>query len=337
MLSQLAFSVAESGALHLSALVKPDGRFVYRYTADGREAPGYNLLRHCGTVWAMADVADGQPHLHSVAVMSQRALDWILENRLQRYKDTSCIVGKGNLAKLGGAGLAMLACVGVARVSGEESYLDTAHQLGRFILLLKREDGDFEHKISTDTGEVQDFRSGYYTGEALFGLARLNTVRRDAERESAILDSLDRLAARDYGVEEQSHWMLYALAEAALIPGAEAQLDYGARIAEGIVSKSGYRERMESTPIACRTEALLAFLRLAETAGRPDHPLRPKVVEAIEMNLALQMRWRYPTGAFAKGDKTRDVQIDYVQHNISGFLGFSRLVGPDGLMAGGGA
>ena len=46
--------VADSLA-HLVRLVRPDGRFVYAHPAGHPDMPldGYNMLRHCGTLWFM--------------------------------------------------------------------------------------------------------------------------------------------------------------------------------------------------------------------------------------------------------------------------------------------
>lgn len=317
-----ALAVAESGALHLAALVRPDGRFVYRYTPQGRETGSYNLLRHCGTVWSMCSVAPHRPHLDTVVHRAKFALDWLLQSRVRRYKDGLCVISKGNMAKLGGAGLAVLACAAVAKAINDPTYLDTAEEFGRFILGRRRPDGDFAHKLVLDTGRVTGFRSDYYTGEALFALAILQKCRPDAAWEAALSDSLSQLSDRDYGVPQQSHWMMYALAEAAPILGPRVHLDYAARIARHIIEHKGYRQRRMSTPIACRTEALMAFLGFLDMAGAQDHLLVSEAFEDVERNLQLQLEWRHPNGGFAKGDHLPQVQIDYVQHNISAFLAY---------------
>ena len=40
---------------HLFRLVGPNGRFIYAHRADrvDEQLDGYNMLRHCGTVWSM--------------------------------------------------------------------------------------------------------------------------------------------------------------------------------------------------------------------------------------------------------------------------------------------
>ena len=47
--------VVAAGFAHLVGLVGPKGRFVYAHPMGRPDAPleGYNLLRHCGTLWFM--------------------------------------------------------------------------------------------------------------------------------------------------------------------------------------------------------------------------------------------------------------------------------------------
>jgi hypothetical protein len=95
-----------------------------------------------------------------------------------------------------------------------------------------------------------------------------------------------------------------------------------------IVKNSDYRKRNESTPIACRSEALCCFLLLARSTRPPSWPFPDELVKqaraaAIE-NLRLQLQW-YDAGQFHRGSESRKVQIDYVQHNGTAFLNWYLL------------
>jgi len=315
--------VAESGARAAAALVKPDGRFAYR-THDGAELSGYNLLRHCGTAWAIADIANALGGLDDARSDAARAMAYIADHRIRMLGGHAC-VSSGRATKLGGAGLAILA---LAALDGEGQggrFRDLAGSLADFILACRRDDGDFHHKLEVKTGRVLNFRSEYYTGEALFGLLALHrlTGRRDLLDMAA--DSIARLQAQDYGVTQQSHWMVYAIASLHALTGERRLLDYAGAICAHIIDFPAYRERNRSTPIACRTEAFMAYADMLVRAGGPGKgPDAGALMAAADENIWLMLRHRQNDGAFIGGDDRPEVQIDYIQHASSAFLGYYR-------------
>src|SRR5262249_51214865 len=127
-----------------------------------------------------------------------------------RSGNARCVV-ENNSVKLGGAGLAILALVEFAEATRQNSVVEVARGLGEYILLQRKPDGDFIHKRNFWTDEPKTFVSEYYTGEALFGLLRLFHATGDRRWLDEAKSSELRLAERDYGVVQQSHWMLYAL------------------------------------------------------------------------------------------------------------------------------
>ena len=117
----------------------------------------------------------------------------------------------------------------------------------------------------------------------------------------------ETLMAADYGIDIQSHWMAYAACEAFERRLIDPDLvgPYIARLIRGINRRSAYRKRNQSTPIACRSEALLRFLRVERKAVFLGHAFSPELVQTarrtVEENLDLQRRW-YENGQFWKGD-----------------------------------
>ena len=85
--------------------------------------------------------------------------------------------------------------------------------------------------------------------------------------------------------------------------------------------------------LACRSEGLLAFVRLCEGVSRDsvDRPIFDQAAArsrvAIHENLELQLGHRRPNGSFVHGRGNSEVRIDYIQHNISSFLGYAHLSG----------
>ncbi|MCU0825932.1 MAG: hypothetical protein MUE52_00650 [Tabrizicola sp.] len=311
---------------HLLGLVRPNGRFVYAHTAGAPDQPldGYNMLRHCGTLWFMLRAMnDLQLDLAEDARTALgRAVGYAagkFDRPVWLPGPTLALVTKGAV-KTGGIGLAlvMLAEYGRARAMPEvtpDTLDDTIAALAAYGRA-QREGQDFLHKRQFDDGTVLPFRSDYYTGELLLGLFV------SGQSDAAIIAAAEALMARRYGVPEQSHWMAYAACEAAErgLIGEERLQGYLTDLVTGMIEQNGYRGRRQSTPIACRTEALTRFVLLCQRwPGRFPESLSAAALQAADENLALQLDW-YEDGQFWKGDDERKVQIDYIQHNATAFL-----------------
>jgi hypothetical protein len=168
----------------------------------------------------------------------------------------------------------------------------------------------------------------YYTGEALLALLDLYKATRSQRWLEAVVEIEDKLAAEDYGVEEQSHWMLYALSSLARLDPNDVYYAHAAKIARHILDFPDYLTWDRSTPIACRSEGLLAFIEMCKTMGDPDQALAARCIEQVEFNLDKQATFIYSEGDFVRGGhdhRKYEVRIDYIQHNISSFLHFSQL------------
>ena len=192
-------------------------------------------------------------------------------------------------------------------------------------LVSQLEQKDFIHKRVFATGENTSFKSDYYTGEALFPL--MLSERRFPEVQA----SLESLMFKDYGIPQQSHWMAYAACSAL----AKRYCDeiriciYIERLIRSILSDTSYRERHESTPIACRSEALAEFLltcrRVSYARAYFSAEFQHAARNALAENLARQLEF-YGAGQFRKGRESDKVQIDYIQHNGAAFLGWWELL-----------
>ena len=328
--------VAQSLA-HLLRLIRPDGRFIYAHPRGRPEVPfdGYNLLRHCGTLWFMLRAIND-------LTLDPGAEGWSALGCALRYAGGKLhppgwIAGDGpclalvtrDAVKTGGVGLALVMLAEARRavprgltlrglpLSAEDTVTGLQHYA-----LAQISDGDFLHKRQFSDGAVLPFRSDYYTGEVLLGLIVTDC------RDAGMITVAETLLHRRYGVAEQSHWMAYAACEACarglLAPGLSET--YLAALMTGIVENDSYRARAASTPIACRTEALTRFLMLdARHPGRFPPALIAAARTVVRENLALQLGW-YDAGQFWKGDGDDKVQIDYIQHNATAFLNL-RLLG----------
>jgi hypothetical protein len=327
--AKFAAQIAGQGARTLAELVTEEGKFIYRYRAASGPKAGrkYNALRHCGTAWAMLDVARQLGSIGSVAQSAERAVRYLVGNYLLPYGDNNvlCVVDSGKM-QLGGNGLALLALAELFELTKNHKLLEVARKLGQHIILEQRPDGDFVHSREYATQKERNFRSDYYTGEALFGLLRLYEVTNEKQWLECAINSESQLFKRQYGVSAQSHWMLYALEHLYRARPAGNYLEHARQIAEHIVLFPDYRKKDRSTPIACRTEGLLAYVRMLKGSGTPIvSPDVSACLREIRENLGLQLKFKTPRGEFIRGGGSDEVRIDYIQHNMSSFLAYGRL------------
>lgn len=324
-----ALEVAHTGAVCLANLLQKNGSFKYRYDSDpDNPQDGYNVLRHAGTIWSMLDVYKDVSD-EKILECCRRATHFLLDTYLRFFRNynNACIC-EDNKIKLGGNALSSLALLSLFKITQDHFLLAIAEQLSQFMLDQRSEDGGLIHKRYFESGKISDFKSDYYTGEALFALLSLYGITHTKRWLEAVKEIENDLAADDYGVEEQSHWMLYFLELLSTYDTSYLPYRHAEKIVLNILDKPEYLSWERSTPTACRSEGLLAFIRMK----RPDEidatALNKRCVEQIRSNLNRQLDFRQPDGSFTRGGKDsrkNEVRIDYIQHNISSFFHFSRL------------
>lgn len=125
--------------------------------------------------------------------------------------------------------------------------------------------------------------------------------------------------------------MLYSLEKLQRHDHSSHIYDHAAKIAREIIFDPKYISWGRSTPTACRSEGLLAFLRMNH-GDSSDSDLIRAAKKRIKANLIEQTKFLLEDGSFVRGGgdrRDREVRIDYIQHNISSFLHYARLVSGD--------
>lgn len=332
---------------------------VYDYLYDPTEdrvLPGYNLLRHAGTTYALLElyrVEGGAKFLKT----AERALDWLLAQKdsCPPPHETYACLYENNEAKLGGSGLAILALVESYRATGNQERLTQAEELAGWLLAIESDAGEFTVHIQARDGALDDHVSLYYPGEAIFGLVRLgeetgNEAYLDAARRAAVW----LITVRDKGVTEgeleHDHWLLYGLNELDRLAPDPLFVDHTAKLVRAIEAAQhrsdvpaewvgGFYDPPRGTPTATRVEGLTAAYALFTRRGDTDMALRAQ--NAIELGTAFVLRMHltperaaaYPVarralGGFTGSFEEAQVRIDYVQHSISALLGAERVLSP---------
>jgi hypothetical protein len=216
-----------AAAAYLHAQIGASGQMVYRRDAISGEPlrERYNLLRHAGSVLALAEY-----HTLFVPDAGQRqaidrALDFVRRCCLapsQPGADDLAVwsppeVERGRrtyaLAKLGGAGLTLAALAQWRRVHPDGVTLAEMQALGRFILSMQGNDGRFRSLHAREQGQHDPrWESLYYPGEAALGLVLLFEHDRDPRWLEAAIDALQSLARQRETLSDPppDHWALMA-------------------------------------------------------------------------------------------------------------------------------
>lgn len=335
--------------------VGPDGRFDYLYDpTDDEVARSYNMLRHAGTTYALLEVYEAERDPRYL-LAARRALRF-LDEAIEACEPGLCVLDDGD-AKLGGNGLAILAFAKHQEVSGDDTYLTRAQGLAAWIVSTQTDAGEFPvHKFDHASGDIDDFVSDYYPGEAIFGLVRLHALDGDARWQAAaskaahwLIDVRD--AGKEIGDLEHDHWLLYGLNELYAIDPDGSYVGHAFRIVDAIVAmqRTGPADGPEawigsfytpprSTPTATRAEGLLAAHRLARRLG--DEARAQQTLQAAGLAISFQLQtqvtparaeaFAWPgraLGGFTASLEDPTIRIDYVQHNLSALLAFEAVGG----------
>jgi len=365
-------SAITRAAGHLARMVQTDGMFVYRVNLNPEieVRKKYNILRHAGTIYALCDCYRYRPsrEMKYAVERAGRYLKREAISAVDEWDDVLAVWSRPEVnhsdrprqAKLGGTGLGLVALLSIERSHPGFTSLAELQALGRFIVRMQKEDGRFVSKYVPSIGGPDDrWQSLYYPGEAALGLLMLHELDPSGEWQQSATEALTYLARsrRDSTDIPADHWALLATAKLLALspdrlpPEIRRQLvDHTAQICESILADQvidpdrplhdgGFTEEGRTTPTAARLEGLLA----AQKFLPPEHPMRPRIREAIRRGITFLVRAQVKEGRFA-GAFTRavstidpgaenaesfnrratEIRIDYTQHALSALLEFQR-------------
>lgn len=339
----------DEAADYLVRVTGPEGRFEYRRFVDGHpDATGqYNVLRHAGSIYALSDYAlsddRGRPGNTDTSERLYAALGRASSYLVSRYvrplrehpelfavwsdpREERGSTGR-RAAKLGGAGLAIVALAGNMRAGAADagaSDLATMQGLGRFILFMQREDGSFYARYEEPAGYVRDAESLFYPGEAILGLTMLYEVDRDARWLEGAARGIAWLIESRRGSTDlpADHWLMIAIdrfaphhADLPTAPVArEAMVEHAIAIARSMMNAQAdvlaalddpkiagaFDPNGRTTPAATRLEGLLA-LEHAIASDPTRAAFRAELRGAIGRGLAFLRRSQVQDGGARGG------------------------------------
>lgn len=317
--------------VRLREAIQTSGKFKYGYKSiNAKERlEGYNWLRHAGALWVLTD---NYRRCHKDPLL-ETAMSYVV-NKIVNEKETVATIENTDW-KSGLVGILILPMLnmGINRLAQKLAYGALKHQ---------NEDGTFTHKINAD-GSASDFESDYYTGELLFGLLSvctavsregslpsfvphistgIFTTDKQAKIDKAARKLLDWCLDNNYGIDIQSHWMMYALLEALRHTPYRTQevIDLATKIAYGTVKNANYRDAKRSTPIACRMELFGVFSQIAAIAWA-KYNIKVNITDKLKKHVQKDYKLiaaYYHRGYFIKGAQSDEWRIDYNQHALAG-------------------
>ncbi|MBN2130423.1 MAG: hypothetical protein JW741_13045, partial [Sedimentisphaerales bacterium] len=217
----------DRAARYIVRNVRADGTFTYVVNMKAGVEVGkkYNIVRHGGTLYAMGEYHRMVPSTQMRAAM-EKAGAFLLEKAVAPVpgeKDLLAVWSRPNVTfsnepdqvKLGGTGLGLVGLLSVEQARPGFVDAETLRKLGRFLVYMQKENGNFYSKyVPSEGGRCDEWISLYYPGEAALGLVMLyekdpsDTYLHTAAKGIAYLASV----RADKEKVEPDHWVLIATA-----------------------------------------------------------------------------------------------------------------------------
>jgi hypothetical protein len=327
-----------------------DGRYLYEYDAlSDTSAATYNDVRHAGVTMSLYQSAGRLQDKNALAA-ADRGLNWMREHLVRRDDWAALAGGSPGEAKLGATALMLAALAERRTATAEDQYDELMRELGRFIVMMQRQDGGFYVSWLATTGSPEyEGTSRYYPGEAFFALSLLRKAFPDGGWERPAQLAAEFLTTRRDNVEDvpfpplPDQWTAYGLAEMADTDLNDQQTAYARRLAGrfGLLVRTeaqrqhGWLGRLvrgpESRAAGTGTwvEGLAALWRLASADERLAD-LQPKLVERLRCSsgiLAERQVGGDESDEHRAPDRTRGAwlrdgltRMDDQQHALSGLI-----------------
>jgi len=348
-----SITLAKNG--YFMNVVDKNGKFIYSYLPrKNKIQKKYNILRHAGTIYSMLEIYEIMPDEELLKEAKKAILFLLSRIRPVEINGVNAhVVVERDINKLGGSGLAKY-----ISVTGDKQYLPIMQSLAEWMRETQDETGNFTiHKQHYSSGEITDFISRFYPGEAILALVRLYHHDKDdrwldvAEKATNYL-----IKIRDKGTTVNDitpdHWLLYAINDLYRHRRKKHFVSHAFLMCRNIFNRQiinnkknpewngGYipkKSPPKSTPAACYSEGLGAAFNLAHDFGylRMSKQIKKTIANGVAFQLRSQvlpettkeMENLLPyIGAFQKSITQTEIRIDYTQHNISGIIQFYKIL-----------
>ncbi len=317
----------DRAASYLADACDEQGKFTYLVDLHGGQVDGtqYNVVRHAGTIYALAQYnrrsgteATRAAMVRAAGFLRQQCIAPAAENPnfLAVWSQPQWVgPGQPRQAKLGATGLGLVALVHVEQVAPGVTSLDELRKLGRFLIYMQKSDGSFHSKYYAQTGRSDLWQSMYYPGEAALGLLLL--YQQDPSRQwlHAATQALEYLAAQGQHQHPTlpDQWYLLAMDPWYALGARHYEDDTGNRLLDHVrhLCRDMLKEQQaqwqnetlrgcftpegRTCPTATRLEGLLAARRYLPA----DDPMCPLLEPALEQGMAFLLASQVTEGPYA--------------------------------------
>jgi len=336
---------------YLSNHINKNGKFDYIvYPYNKKVSSQYNIVRHAGTLYALIESYEYKPDEKLLKKIESAITFLIKQSKACGKNDEGLCFVENKTNKLGANALALLALSKYTQVTQDRKYWDIMQKIALSIVAMQKDNGEFISEVRVDSWEATDFVSEYYPGESILALVRLYRLEQNPvwiETATKACDYLTLVRDKDVKKINHDHWLLMGLNELQNFVTKPHYIEYAKKIVlaiqEAQIKKSsfadyigGYFNPPNSTPAAVRTEGLVAAYHLFQRIG--DKELANTILPTIEKSLKFQLQTRIENensiyfkksftsiGGFQESPIDNKIRIDYVQHNLSGILGYQKL------------
>ncbi len=358
----------DQSSSYLQQSLKEDGMFQYSINMDPaiNDKGGYNILRHAGTIYSLSLAYQLKPdeELKECIARATRYLQQEAIATVPFHDPMMAVWSRPEVnktkdhfqAKLGGAGLGLVALVSMEDIQPGFTSLATLQSIGHFIMYMQRKDGSFYAKyIPSEGGRWDEWQSLYYPGEAALGLLMLHTKDPSGDWLEAAVKALQYLAQTRKNQSDvlPDHWALLATEKLlALEQHPDVPVDRALLIAHAVqicesllsthitdTSRPIYLGGFDTHGSTSTTSTTLEGLQAALSFLPQNHPMRIRIEKVLPSSIRFLLRAQVKTGTYAGAfphavgriddqepdadyynSFTTEVRIDYVQHAMSALI-----------------
>lgn len=346
----LLHSIIAQSSAYLANQVDGTGQFRYGYfPCFNREIPGYNILRHASTTYAMIEAFEVTRD-EKLGQAIKLALNYLATEGIESLVDESGITRafmiertRDNEIKLGANAAAILAYSQYTTVFNDRQYVQLATELAEGISYFQdKQEGSFVHVLNfPDLSIKEKHRIIYYDGEAAFALMRLYGIDRNERWLNIVELAFEHFIQNEYW-KYKDHWLSYCSFELVKYRPERKYIEFNLKNAAGILDFCLTRETTYPTLL----ELLMATYSMIKMMK--DEALHldllesfdeEKLVRAIEHRVEHQLNGLYfpevamyykapqnILGAFYIRHHSFRARIDDIEHNISGYCSYLRQI-----------
>jgi len=342
--------VAQSATEYLCNQINENGYMRYGYfPVFDRPIPGRNSLRQaCAT---LALLHSYQEYRRPRYLKSARhSITYLVNSQVKSFeingKITSFLIDSNEEIKLGGCGLLLLILVRHKEVSGSTIYDDLMLRLAWGIIegFPQGPDGIPSHVLCSKSLAVKEqFRTVYYEGEAMYGLAsfyqhfKYQSVLSFLENTFDALIKAERWRSRD-------HWLAYACDKMYEITSDTKYVELAAKNVKGYLSFICHRQTAFPTllelcsatdRLAHRYGADLFYKKIDSTPEGFKFATSTRAKRLLDAYCwpEVAMNFKSPAkilGSFFIRHQAFRVRVDDVGHFILGLLSYEKTMGKTG-------